>query len=414
MFPPPGGAAFLLQYTDPIPCSLKNLTFRYMSAAGNDLFYSRLPVNEISLSELFMEEHLFFNIPPNWHILITDVKKSTMAVAEGLHETVNLVATGCIVAVLNIAYRENLTVPFFFGGDGATFIVPPAILKDSTKALLLHQQNTEHNFKLTLRVGHVPVEDVYGHGHSLSISKLKTSGLFSIPVVLGDGLSYAEKIIKGEDYLLDPPAITDEELDLSGMQCRWDKIKPPENYDEVVSLLVIAREGVKQAAAFKKVIDQLDKIYGDPGKRTPITISKLKLKATLKKIGTEMRARLGGYKPLYLVKTWMTTLLGSLYFRTKPGKNYLVQLVEMSDTLVIDGKINTVISGTVKQREQLEAALDELEQQGDIRYGLYVSKESVMSCYVRRMDQNHIHFVDGSEGGYTKAAGVLKKKFVLP
>ena len=86
----------------------------------------------------------------------------------------------------------------------------------------------------------------------------------------------------------------------------------------------------------------------------------------------------------------------------------------MSDTLVLDGRINTVISGTTRQREQLAAALDELEQKGEISYGLHVSKESVMSCYVRNLNDNHVHFVDGSEGGYTRAATVLKKKIIIP
>jgi hypothetical protein len=127
----------------------------------------------------------------------------------------------------------------------------------------------------------------------------------------------------------------------------------------------------------------------------------------------EMKARIGGYNPLYVFKTWVTILLGSLYFRTKPGKIYLNQLVELSDTLVIDGRISTVISGTQLQREQLQKALDMLEQDGLIRYGMHVSKESVMSCYVRRMDHGHIHFVDGSEGGYTRAAGMLKNKIAM-
>ncbi len=381
-----------------------------MSDGSNELFYSRLPVNQIPLSELLMEEHLFFKVPANWYVVITDVKKSTLEVAEGKHETVNLVATGSIVAVLNIAFKENLTIPFFFGGDGATFIVPPSILNQSIKALSLHQESTLQNFNMTLRVGHVPVESIYANGYQLNISKLKRSTIFSIPVLLGDGLSYAEKIIKGDDYLFAPPPNESTELDLSGMQCRWDKIKPPVNYDEVVSLVVMVQEGVKQADAFKKVIDQLDRIYGDAEKRTPISTSRLKLKATLKKIGAEMRVKLGGYNFFYLLKTWLTTLLGTLYFRTGPGKIYLSQLVEMSDTLVIDGRISTVISGTAMQREQLETALKELEKDGIILYGLFVSKESVMSCYVRSMDENHIHFIDGSEGGYTKAASVLKKK----
>lgn len=350
-----------------------------MPVSTNEMFYSRLPVNQITLSELLMEEHLFYKVPDNWHVLITDVKKSTQAVADGLHETVNLVATGSIVAVLNIAYKANLSVPFFFGGDGATFILPPVILDNVLKALLIHQQNTEKNFKIELRVGYVPVKNIYANAHALQISKLKTSQLFSIPVVLGDGLTYAEKIIKGEDYAPDFLTGNDDDLDLSGMQCRWDKIKPPENYDEVVSLLVIATPGTNQPLAFKKCLDKLDEIYGDTEQRKPISVSRLKLKATLKKIEAEMRTKLGGYNIFYLIKNWSTTMLGILYFRTKKGKTYLHQLVEFSDTLVIDGKINTVISGTRQQRKTLQIALDGMENNGEISYGLHVSNESVMS-----------------------------------
>jgi Protein of unknown function (DUF3095) len=384
-----------------------------MIVSSNDLFYSRLPVNEIPLGELLMEDHLFFKVPENWHVLITDVKKSTLAVSEGKHETVNLVATGSIVAVLNIAYKQNMTVPFFFGGDGATFIIPPSLLKPVMQALLTHQENTLQSYNLFLRVGQVPVTAIYEKEHSLRISKLRTTQLFTIPVILGNGLSYAEKIIKGDDYALDPVQDSGDELDLSGMQCRWDKVKPPENYDEVVSLLVIARDIANQAAAFKKVIDKLDEIYGAYEKRKPITTSKLKLKATLQKIGLEMRTKFGGYKPIYLMRAWTTAMLGKLYFKTKTGKTYLTNLVELSDTLVLDGKISTVISGTSRQREQLVVALNELEQKGEISYGLFVSKESVMSCYVRNLNDSHVHFVDGSEGGYTMAATVLKKKILV-
>jgi hypothetical protein len=383
-----------------------------MPAINNDLFYTRLPVNEIPLSDLLTEEHLFFKIPGNWHVLITDIKNSTAAIREGLHETINLVATGSIVAVLNIAYKAKLTVPFFFGGDGATFIIPPTLLDTAMHALLLHKENTKTNFNLDLRVGHVAVADIYEQEHALNISKFRTSEMFAIPVLLGDGLTYAEKKIKGPDYMLASLPAINEELDLSGMQCRWDRIKPPETYFEVVSLLVIAREGVKQSQAFKKVMDCVDAIYGAPQTRTPISIGKLKLKATLAKIGLEMRARMGGFRPFYLLTNWIKTSLGYFYFKTKKGKVYLHNLVDMSDTLVIDGRINTVISGTAQQRELLETALSKIERDGEIFYGLFVSNESVMSCYVRNMNDRHVHFVDGAEGGYTKAAGVIKQKII--
>lgn len=381
-----------------------------MNSGSTNLFYDRLPVNHISLGELLTEKHLFYSVPSDWHVLITDVTKSTEAVINGLHETVNLVATGSIVAVLNIAYNKNITVPYFFGGDGATFIVPQVILEEVLIALSIHQKNTKENFNINLRVGHVHVEELYQNGHLLSISKFKSTEEYAIPIVLGDGLSIAEKIIKGENYFLSIPNYIKEELDLSGMQCRWDKIKPPQNYNEVVSLVVIANNRNKQAEVFKRVIDNIDEIYGRPESRTPISVTKLKLKANLKKIGQEVRVKIGRYRPLYVLKNWLTTFMGILYFKTKPGKNYLSQLVDFSDTLVVDGKINTVISGTSSQRELLENELNKLEEMNDIVYGLFVSKESVMSCYVRNMGNNHVHFVDGSDGGYTKAAGVLKNK----
>lgn len=385
-----------------------------MTTGTHELFYSRLPVNQLTLSELLTEEHLFFRIPANWHVLLTDVKNSTIAVNEGKHETVNLVATASMVAVLNLAYKQNITIPFFFGGDGATFLVPSLVLEPALNALLQHKDNTKANFGLELRVGHVSVEEIYNSNCQLRISKLKTSDLFSIPVLLGNGLAYAEKKIKGEDYILSLPASEDVLFDMSGFECSWDRIKPPQQYDEVVSLLVLAYNTADQADVFKKVVEIIDKIYGDSEKRKPISESKLKLKRTLKKINNEMRGKFGRFNLPYIAGTWIKLLIGPLYFKTKSGKTYLNQLVQLSDNLVIDGKISTVISGTSSQRLELEKELSSLENENAIRYGLYVSKESVLSCYVRSRNEKHVHFVDGADGGYTRAAILLKQKLFKP
>lgn len=383
-----------------------------MASPGNELFYTRLPVNEISLVELLGEDHLFYEIPADWHVVIADIKNSSQAISKGLHETVNLIATGCIVAVLNIAYRNNMTVPFFFGGDGAAFILPFSITSASIGALLAHRDNARNNFDIILRVGSVPVNEIYGKGFELKISKLRTSTLFAIPVLLGDGLSFAERRIKEEDYQPDFIIQKPDTPDLSGMQCRWDKIKPPHDHDEVLSLLVVAGPGLRQSEAFQAVIGTLDKIYGGLENRRPISVAMLRLKGTVEKIGLEMRAKFGRFKPFYLFINLVKMSLGHLYFRTGRGKRYLQHLVALSDTLVIDGRINTVISGTPEQHKRLQEALSGLEAGGLIRYGCHVSKESVMSCYVRNLNEDHVHFVDGADGGYTRAAEMLKKKLI--
>jgi len=43
-------------------------------------------------------------------------------------------------------------------------------------------------------------------------------------------------------------------------------------------------------------------------------------------------------------------------------------------------------------------------------YGHFISKESIMTCYIQNRDSKHIHFVDGSDGGYTEASKELKRK----
>jgi hypothetical protein len=377
---------------------------------NNEQFYSDLKIKDIPLHDLFMKPELFFAVPADWHVIITDIRNSTTAVLNGMHESVNLVATGSIVTVLNIAFKTGITVPFFFGGDGATFIVPATIVNTVMSALRQYRRNTRDNFDFDLRVGGVPVEQIYRNGEELRLSKFRNSGIFATPVLLGNGLTYAEKLIKGADDLRAELEAVNEELDLSGMQCRWDKIAPPEDTDEVVTLLVIAVGDAEQSLVFKSVMQHIENSYGSLEKRQPISLPKLKMTTTFNKFGNELRAANKHLNPVKLFRMWFRSVTGYLYFKTETGRKYLRSMIEMSDTLVIDGKINTVMSGTEAQRIRLQIALNQMEQQGEIVYGLYVSRESVMSCYVRNMDEGHVHFVDGGEGGYTKAAGLLKLK----
>ena len=373
-------------------------------------FYSDLPVNTLPVSRLVADEARFCAVPEDWQVILTDVRKSTRALSDGKHQEVNLVATGSIIAALNIAHRAGVSLPFFFGGDGATLLAPPALAGRIEQALIVHRDNTRASFGLDLRVGMVPVAEVVRQGLRLNIARVDLNQGLVIPVALGEGLQHVEKIVKSEDYTV-AAAQPDAALDLDGMECRWDSIRPPENAQEVVCLLVIARDPGRQAAILATVLEQIDAIYGPLARRSPVSLPRLKLKMTLGKIGTEMRARLGRFDFAYLFENWLRTLIGGLYFRfNEAGGRYLNDLVQWSDTLMIDGRVNTVMSGTVRQREALTAVLDELEARGEIRFGMQVCAASVMSCYVRDRRDQHIHFIDGLGGGYTQAAIMLKAK----
>lgn len=382
-----------------------------MPKDNTNQFYTNLPLREMALSDLLAQANLFAAVPEDWQVIITDIKGSTQAVQSGLHQEVNLIATGSIIAALNIARAQDIGIPFFFGGDGATLLAPQPLLHPIMQALREHQENSARLLDLELRVGHIPVNTIYEQALQLRLAKVKISDIYSIPVVIGNGLRFAETLIKGPDFQGFHPNLTDSTLNLEGMECRWNKIKPPKNSNEIVCLLVDVPNESLHAQVFKQVLDSIDRIYGPQLQRNPISVPQLRLQATPGKIAREMRVKLGRFNLVYLIINWLGTLFGKFYFEHyQSGKSYLQTLVALADTLVLDGRINTVISGTPQQRMELTKTLDKIEQEGNMKYGLHISPESVMSCYVRDRQDQHIHFVDGSEGGYTKAAGVLKQK----
>lgn len=375
-------------------------------------FYSRLPALSCTLGELFATRRNFHAVPARWHVVVTDIKGSTAEVDRGRHDTVNLVAAGSIIAALNVAHRYDEEIPFFFGGDGATLLLPDALLDEVQVALNRHRRNAQRNFGVRLRVGSVPLPAILELGGTIAIAKLQRASAFSIPVVTGEGIIIAERLVKGNDDTRDDAQGDSDQVDLSGMECRWDRIKPPVSRDEVVCLLVNVLRITAQDTVIRSVLDAIETIYGPRPRRNPIAANRLRLDLNPARIAQEMRMKFGRMNWRYLLEQWgRTALVGPAFFRyAGAGRNYVQSMPELSDTLVIDGRINTIMSGTERERRLLLAKLETLEAAGAIVFGLHVSDASIMSCYVRNRDDAHIHFVDGAGGGYTQAAKVLKQK----
>ncbi|TVZ26153.1 Protein of unknown function (DUF3095) [Gillisia sp. Hel_I_86] len=330
-----------------------------MAISTNPNFFSDLSLQTISISDLVGNKSLFSKVPEDWHAIVADINNSTEAIGKGNHDQVNLVATGSVIAILNLAYSKNISIPFFFGGDGATMLIPSELLGAAMTALNQHRINTLVNFGFELKIGSLSLKEIHDNKVSLDIAKVKISDVLTIPIVLGEGLQYAEKHIKANFNDANNNTLKIPELlNLEGMECKWDKINPPETHQEVVSLIVVACKGEEPSEIFSKVLKNIDTIYGSLDSRKPISVKRLKLKASLRKMNDEMRTKLGKYDGFYLLKNWFTMTFGKYYLKnTASGKNYLQKLVELTDTLTIDGRINTVITGTPQQRKSLSSCL---------------------------------------------------------
>ncbi|MFP4846209.1 DUF3095 domain-containing protein [Winogradskyella sp. PE311] len=376
-------------------------------------FYRDISKNNLPLTELLKNESLFTKVPENWSIVVTDIENSTGAVAKGFHNDVNLCATGSIITVLNTlkAKETKIKIPYFFGGDGSTFIIPNSVLEQVLMALNTYSLHIKKTIQLNLRVGYLEVKKVYSNNITLRITKLKHNKYLTTPVVLGNGLKYAERIIKKSFKESDLSSIENTMLNLEGMECRWDMIYPNETEKKVICLLVDCKDENVQAEVYGSIMKEVDLIFGNLEKRNPISTLKLKLNTSLDKIRKEMYTKIGKHQMTYLISNWFVTLIGTYYFKYfDAGKLYKYRVTQLSDTIMLDGFLNTVISGTNSQVNKLKIVLDELEKDKKIIYGIHITHASIMSCYIEDRKEKHIHFVDGTEGGYTSAAMMFKEK----
>ncbi len=381
------------------------------------LFYARLKTHTVTLPQLLAEEH-FTTLPDDWYVVIADIQNSSAAVRKGLHNDVNLVAAGSLIAGLNVAREAGVEVPFFFGGDGGTLLVPDKILRSVLLALQRHNINSQENFGFTLHVGAVPVSVVREAGHLIRLAKIRLGSGLSKAVLIGDGLLWAEQQVKNNISI--PPDPPDASvLNMDGLECRWDRIKPPRAHSQIVCYLIESCNPARQIPLYRAILLEADALFGTLELRNPLSLDKLNLLVTMRKIRREMLARFGKLKRTYLVTEFLKTVIGKILFRHglkfagMDGKRYLEEVISNADTLTLDGRINTIISGTAEQHTRFQAFLDDLEKRGKLRYGHHANGESIMTCYIESREEKHIHFVDGGDGGYTAAAGELKGKICV-
>ncbi len=376
-------------------------------------FYSDLPV----LTEFVQitDHHSFVAVPDDWLIVITDIIGSTRAIEQGLYKDVNLLGACSIVSVLNIA--DEVDIPFVFGGDGASLLIPPTLLDETTRALRAIQTLAKEEFALSLRVGIVPVWVAVSAGCPVNIAKLEISENYRQAVLMGGGLTYATDLVKDSAtahlYRLNSLS-SSSPANFSGLECRWQDI--PSRYGETVSLLVLATRNEE----YRNVIEQIQLIYGAGDRHNPIAHDHLSLSFSPIKLlkETKICAPTNHWlsKLKYLIKIQFENLLGQLFMKLKLnvggtdwGK-YQDVVAAATDYRKFDDILRMVIAGDAQQREKLTDYLEQKYRSGKLVYGLHVSDRALLTCLVFDRNGRQVHFVDGADGGYCIASKEMKAR----
>ncbi|MBI4382658.1 MAG: DUF3095 domain-containing protein [Nitrospinae bacterium] len=359
-------------------------------------------------------------VPSDWSIVISDVKGSTQAIEAGRYKEVNVVGASSIIAVLNSAKGEE--VPYVFGGDGATFLVPSHLRESSCQALLAARKMARKAFGLDLRVGVVPIGELRAKGFQVKMARYRASDFLVQAVLSGDGVLAAEKLVKDpgpeNPYLLREDEAGEGDGDFTGLECRWMPVKNQNG--ETVSLIAmsLAQDPGKAQESFREVLRKIEEIYGRQERYRPISENRLELASKMSDYLAESKVRVfpGGRRSLwiYLIKTyWITQAAKWAWDRLGLpfGKRYKKELVANSDYRKFDGALRMILDGDSGQRARLRDFLEEKFQDGELVYGIHSSDHALMTCLIfDRLLGKHLHLVDGGGGGYAQAAKRLKEK----
>ncbi|HEY6951282.1 MAG TPA: DUF3095 domain-containing protein [Bacteroidota bacterium] len=386
---------------------------------STESFYVNLPViqNFIDVSN----PEIYTPFPDDWNIVVTDVKDSTRAIAEGGYKVVNLLGASSIIAMLNLT--KSLSLPFVFGGDGATLCIPNSLVGRAKQSLVATRLMAKEIYGLDLRVGIIPLEHIRRNGFDVLVARYRVSENFVQAVFSGGGLQFAEELLKdpsaGSQFRLqEGDAVPD--ADFSGLECRWKNV--PSAHGEVVTVIIqaIRKTAERKNATYKSVIRKIAQIYGTDAMCHPVREDDLTMTLSEKQLSGESRIRSYGKGALYRVWYWFRIRFGVLsgWYYMKTGRrtkrmnwgDYKRQLVANTDYRKFDDKLRQVLSGTTAQREELTSFLENQFKNRELVFGIHAAPTALVTCLIFNYNGAHVHLVDSDNGGYALAAVQLKSQ----
>jgi len=349
--------------------------------------------------------------PEDWLVILTDVEGSTEAIQRGRYKEVNMVGAASIAAVVNSC--PDIAIPYVFGGDGATLLVPPTHQESVKRALLALKYASKRLHDLSLRVGMVPIKEITARGKSLNVAKYVMPTGFALAMFHGGGALLADHLVKHEGFTIKDPGGNDAP-DLHGLSCRWQPL--PARRDTMLTLLILATREGEESIIYQKVNEQLSNILGD--ETSPVNLSNLRYTwPTWRTLRSAMMVwRQGNVVKHLLQHIGMITLFHVLNrFNLPLGHFNVVQyredMIANSDYQKFDDMLRMVVDCTHPQAKAMVKYLTGRYEAGEIVFGTHMSDSALMTCFVQTTESDgHIHFIDGNDGGYALAATQLKQQ----
>lgn len=352
-------------------------------------------------------------LPNGWLVGTADVVDSTGAISAGRYKAVNMVGASVIAAVQNVLATRHL--PFVFGGDGAAFVIPRAAAGDVAAALAAVSVWAQEEIGLELRAALVPVADIRGAGDcDVRLARFAVAPELSYTMFAGGGVAWAEARMKAGDYMVEPAA-PGTRPDLNGLSCRWQPIQALRG--RIASLLVVRNpraEVGNYRALVREIITYIHDREIEEGR--PVSFETTRFALSSRGLDLEIRASRG---PQPYWRRWLKLapfyfLVWYLFVRNRrvgsfDPVRYRHETVRNTDFRKFDDGLKLTIDCSETTYEGLREILEGALAGAVANYGMHAQETALMTCIVpSHLGGDHLHLVDGAEGGYAKAAELLK------
>ena len=350
-------------------------------------------------------------LPEDWFIGVADVKGSTAEVEAGRYKVVNTVGAAVISAQINGA--NGAPFPFVFGGDGAAFAFWPEHENAVRMSLSAVRRWALEEFGIQLRGAIVPVAEIRKAGVDVAVARYQASSGVDYAMFEGGGVSWAERQMKQGNFCVEMAPVGTFP-DLTGLSCRWTPIRPENGV--ILSVLVLP---VASAPA-EKIAEMMRSIVTLTGKLQrgghPVPVDGPSTSWPPAGLDLEVHASHGASSFMKRkIRLLADTFFAWVLFKTgkKAGRfdpvHYAKTLSQNADFKKFEDGLKMTLDCDPTTQAELEILLKSAADKGLITFGLFAQDEALMTCIVPSpLADNHLHFIDGAAGGYTKAATKMK------